>query len=209
MTGQEWIEFLNARGVSRETFERFQIYGRLVQKWNPAINLVSKLTLPYLWTRHFLDSAQIFDLADANIKRWVDVGSGGGFPGLVVAILAAEEAPDLGVTLVESDARKATFLSAVAQEVGIDPTICNARIEELAPQDADVLSARALAPLARLLPLASRHLRSSGAAIFPKGETYQKEIEEGLESWRFDLQKHASMTDANASVLVIRGLSHV
>ena len=99
-----------APDVSRETTERLNHYLRLLHKWNPAINLVAKSTLAEAWQRHFMDSAQIFSSLSGGVARWVDLGSGGGFPGMVVAILGAEAAPRMSVTLVESDLRKATFL---------------------------------------------------------------------------------------------------
>jgi len=201
--------FLAARHVSRETLERLDLYAALLAKWNPAINLVSKATLSELWTRHFLDSAQIFDLAPAAARRWADLGSGGGFPGMIVAILAAAERPGLSVTLVESDARKSAFLTRVAQETGIPADIRTARAESLPRLQADVLSARALAPLSRLLPLAQQHLVEGGEALFPKGAQHAQEIATALETWRFAVQKYPSRTDSAGVILKIGGISRV
>ena len=198
-----------ALDVSRETSARLERYVALLRKWNPAINLVSRATLEDAWNRHIVDSAQVFDLLPGGAAHRADLGSGGGFPGMVVAILAAEKAPDLRVTLVESDARKAAFLAAVARETGVAARIEAARIESLQPLAADVLSARALAPLPQLLGFAARHLAPGGTAIFPKGAAHEAEIAEALASWRFDLHKHPSKTDPNAVLLEIRGVSHV
>ena len=133
--------------VSRETQERLEIYGDLLTKWNPRINLVSKKSLDEMWTRHFADSAQIFALAPHSVDHWVDMGSGGGFPGLVVAILGQDGGSPRRMTLIESDARKAAFLRVVIRETGLTATVLNERIEKAAPQSANVLSARALTDL--------------------------------------------------------------
>ena len=196
-------EVLTTLDVSRETSDRLKIYAALVRKWTPAINLVSKSSVSDLWGRHILDSAQILQYAPDNCGHWVDLGSGGGFPGLVVAILAAERSPAMRVTLVESDLRKATFLRQVAQDCALNTTICAERAEDINPMSADVLSARALAPLSQLLPLAKRHLAQGGTAIFPKGAHAANELAESLEHWRFSVQKHPSVTDPNAVILCI------
>lgn len=197
------------RNVSRETMTRLTHYEALLRKWNPAINLVARSTLDRIWERHFRDSTQVFDLAPAAARCWVDLGSGGGFPGLVVAILAADERPDLRVTLVESDMRKAAFLTTVARETKIPATVLSKRIEELEPLEADVLSARALAPLDRLLAHAERHLAASGVAIFPKGAAWRDELRLALETWRFSYENSVSVTDPVATVLTIGGISRV
>ncbi|MDV4169161.1 16S rRNA (guanine(527)-N(7))-methyltransferase RsmG [Rhodovulum sp. FJ3] len=194
--------------VSRETLERLETYEQLLHKWNPAINLVSKNTLAEAWTRHIADSAQIFSMAP-SAKIWADLGSGGGFPGMVVAILAAELSPDQETVLVESDQRKSVFLRTVARETGVKARVLSERIEQVPALNADVLSARALASLTDLLGFADLHLAQDGVALFPKGENFQMEIDHALETWRFDVQKLQSATDSGAVVLKIKGLSRV
>jgi 16S rRNA (guanine527-N7)-methyltransferase len=201
-------EFLNSVDVSRETAERLDIFAALLAKWNPSINLVGKSTLPTLWARHFLDSAQIFELAP-EAKRWADLGAGGGFPGLIVAILAAERQPGLRVTCVESDKRKATFLRSVVREAGISADIVADRIEAVPPLGAQVVSARALAPLAGLLALGTRHLAPGGTAIFPKGAAWKDEVAEALESWAFRLDTYPSKTDSDATILNLGDIRRV
>jgi 16S rRNA (guanine527-N7)-methyltransferase len=192
--------------VSRETFAALQSYEALVQRWNPAINLVSKSTIQTLWQRHILDSAQVFALGPANAQSWVDLGSGGGFPGLVVAILAKELKPDLRVTLVESDLRKATFLRQAAQTLGLSAVVLSKRIEAVDPLNANVLSARALAPLAGLLGFAQHHLSAQGTAIFPKGARFAEEIAEARKTWTFDVDIQPSLSEGEAAILVIRNI---
>lgn len=192
--------------VSRETFEALQAFDALVRRWNPAINLVSKTTLPDLWVRHIADSAQVFALCPENAKKWVDLGSGGGFPGLVVAVLAKEKRPQLRVALVESDLRKATFLRQAVQTLGLSAEVISHRIEALPALKADVLSARALASLADLLGYANTHLQQDGVAIFPKGARFKEELAEARKSWNFDLEPNPSLSDPEAAILVIRNL---
>lgn len=195
--------------VSRETLERLEIYESLLAKWNPAINLVAKGTLSEAWSRHFIDSAQVLSLAPPETRTWMDVGSGGGFPGMVVAIIAAELRPRLTVTLVDSDLRKSAFLGEVARQTGVAVTIIAGRAEELPPANADIMSARAFAPLTTLLTLAGRHLNPQGRGLFLKGARHEAEISDALESFRFDLQKVPSQTDPQAVILTVGGITRV
>jgi 16S rRNA (guanine527-N7)-methyltransferase len=192
--------------VSRETFSKLQAYEALVRKWTPAINLISKNTVPDLWNRHIADSAQIFAACPKDATTWVDIGSGGGFPGIVVAILAQEFRPGLRVTLVESDLRKATFLRQSGRELGLGITVAAERAENLPPQRADVVSARALAPLVDLLPLACLHMRPEGVAIFPKGARAAVELEDARKLWAFEVDSRPSLSDSDATILVIRNI---
>ncbi len=193
--------------VSRETLERLEAYGALIRKWNPRINLVSQATLDALWCRHFADSAQLFRLAPDTAAHWADLGSGGGFPGLVIAVLAAEARPRLRITLVESDQRKAAFLATAGRLLDVQVDVRAERIETLPPLGADVLSARALAPLDTLLGHAERHLAPGGVALFPKGATAAAEVARALEHWRFSIQKEPSKTDAEGVIMIIGGIS--
>ncbi|MGB0659454.1 MAG: 16S rRNA (guanine(527)-N(7))-methyltransferase RsmG [Mangrovicoccus sp.] len=194
---------LQIEDVSRETAERLEIYAALVAKWNPKINLVSKLDLPHVKERHILDSWQVTDLVPANLASWADFGSGGGFPGLVIAIWAAETQPQMEITLVESDQRKATFLRTVSRETNLRVKVLDARIESIPPLGVQGLSARALAPLPQLLSYAERHLLPGGVALFPKGRRYQQEIGAAQAEWSFPCQAHPSKTDPEAVILEI------
>jgi len=196
--------------VSRETLERLTTLQRLLTKWNPAINLVAKSTMAEAWDRHILDSAQLFRVAPANVTHWADLGSGGGFPGLVIAALSAEQDPARRVTLVEADQRKSTFLRQAARELALsNVTVLSDRIEKLPPLQADVLSARALAALPALCDFAVRHMAADGLALFPKGAQYRDELAAASRDWRFDVTTYPSETDPSAVVLAMKAIQHV
>ncbi|MBW6505487.1 MAG: 16S rRNA (guanine(527)-N(7))-methyltransferase RsmG [Rhodobacteraceae bacterium] len=199
--------FQHETGVSRETMSRMDHYAELLQKWNPAINLVSRTTLDAIWRRHFTDSAQVFNLAAPKGGLWADLGSGAGFPGLVVAILAAEMAPGLSVVLLESDARKAAFLATASREAGVKVRISTDRIEAEPALGAHYVSARALAPLPELLAYAERHLAPDGTAYFSKGKGWMGEIADARRNWRFEANAHPSKTEENAAILEVRGVA--
>lgn len=196
-------------GVSRETFQRLQIYVDLLSKWNPRINLVAQSTLEDAWTRHIQDSLQILSLAPYSITRWADLGSGGGFPGLVVAIALQDRDTGTDFVLVESDQRKCSFLRTVIRETGISARVLSKRIEAVEPLRADVVSARALASLDSLLGFALLHGTLNGVALFPKGERWEKEVQEAQARWAFDLETSRSETESKAVVLKIGGLARV
>ncbi|WP_170451823.1 16S rRNA (guanine(527)-N(7))-methyltransferase RsmG [Ruegeria arenilitoris] len=192
--------------VSRETFEKLSIFVNLLRKWNPKINLVSRSTLPEVWSRHIKDSIQVFHLVEPK-NHWVDLGSGGGFPGLVCAILASETSPETEFTLVESDQRKSAFLRTVIRETKANCSVISKRIEVVDPLGADVLSARALADLTTLLSFCDRHLKEDGVAVFPKGATWKKEIDAAQREWSFTTEPANSLTDPQAVILKIKGVS--
>lgn len=194
--------------VSRETMERLEAYASLLEKWNPRINLVSRATIAELWTRHIVDSAQIFELGPDKAQHWVDIGSGGGFPGLVIAIIAKELRPEMKITLVESDQRKCAFLRTVSRETGCKVEVHAKRIEEIETLKADVLSARALADLSLLLDFATLHLASDGICLFPKGVTWEKEVENARDSWSFNVVTSKSETQDDAVILRIDEIKH-
>ncbi|MFK7745012.1 MAG: 16S rRNA (guanine(527)-N(7))-methyltransferase RsmG [Roseobacter sp.] len=194
--------------VSRETLDRLTTYHDLLIKWNPKINLVSKSSISDIWNRHIWDSAQIVPFASEGTS-WLDIGSGGGFPGLVVAIYAKELQPDRKVTMVESDQRKTAFLRTVIRELGLNAEVLAKRVEAMDAFAADVLSARALADLDALLGFADRHLSTSGTAFFLKGEKWEKEVQIARESWSFDLRAHKSKTSPTAAILEIKEIQRV
>lgn len=206
MSAEDVLGHLN---VSRETSDRLKKLADLLCKWNPKINLVSKTTLPDLWERHIYDSAQVFQCADHPVDHWVDIGSGGGFPGLVIAIMAAETNSPTKLTMIESDQRKCAFLRTVLRETGVTATVITKRIEQAEPQNASILSARALADLDLLFSFAERHLSETGTALFPKGATWEKELRKAEESWSFNHEVITSKTEAEAVILKVGEIRRV
>ena len=203
MVEQEEVAGLH---VSRETFSALEQLADLVRRWNPAINLVSKSTIPDLWNRHIVDSAQLFSHGSPTAKLWLDLGSGGGFPGIVVSVLAKELQPQLKVALVEADLRKATFLREACRTLNLNAQVHSTRIESLPPAQADTLSARALAPLPSLLAFADQHLNTGGIALFPKGAQHEAELSEARKSYTFDAKLFPSLSEPTAAILEIRNI---
>ena len=202
------IPVLNGLNVSRETIRDLEVFSDLVIKWNPAINLISKGDVNSIWERHIQDSAQVYQSAP-HFNTWVDLGSGGGFPALVCAILA-KNAGDTGkFTLVESDKRKCAFLRTVIRDLGLNATVYADRIEAVPSLSADVVSARALSRLDTLLGYAFPHLDENGSCCFLKGEKWQEEVEIALREWIFDHEAHPSTVNPAAAVLEIRNLRRV
>jgi 16S rRNA (guanine527-N7)-methyltransferase len=243
-------DFAAAFDVSRETIERLEVYAALLRQWQKAVNLVAPSTLDAVWHRHFADSAQILRLTPAGARSWVDLGSGAGFPGLVIAILLADRGPqsspsplrggDRGggkaeraplknpptpspsppgggeppqatrVTLIESDSRKCAFLREVARKTGITVEILSTRIELAATQakldSPEVVSARALAPLDRLLGLAAPLFTPATVGVFLKGRDAAAEVETAAKAWTFAVEMVPSITEATGRVVVIRDL---
>lgn len=198
---------LDELNVSRETVGRLHDYVALLEKWNKRINLVGRRSANEVWQRHIEDSAQILKYVPLPVERWLDLGSGGGLPGLVVAIIGAAAGQVQQVTLVESDARKAVFLAEVSRILGLNTVILNERIESIPAQNANVISARALADLPTLFELSIRHARAGATYIFPKGATHRDEIRRATASWTFDVIVHPSLTEPDAAILVVRNLA--
>ncbi|MBC7906641.1 MAG: 16S rRNA (guanine(527)-N(7))-methyltransferase RsmG [Rhodospirillaceae bacterium] len=192
-------EFQTKTGVSRETLDRLRAYADLLVKWQLRINLVGPDTVPTLWQRHFLDSAQVFPILPQPIHRLVDMGCGAGFPGLVLAIMGV---PD--VHLIESDARKCAFLREVARITETKITVHNARIEAVAPLGAHVVTARALAPLEKLLGWAERHLLPEGHCVFLKGKSGEDELTTASKEWNITFERIPSQTDPTGTILHLK-----
>jgi 16S rRNA (guanine527-N7)-methyltransferase len=202
-----WEDLRKAAGpVSRETFERLQAFEQLFLKWNRSINLAAPSTLDDVWRRHILDSAQLARIAPAA-TRWVDLGSGGGFPGLVLGFLLRER-PGASIDLVESNRKKASFLQSVIGQFGLPARVLAKRIDDsyALVSTPEIVTARALAALPDLLDLAAPWLTKGARALFHKGRDYRAEVEESTHRWAFDLVEHSSMTDAEGVILEITEL---
>ena len=196
--------------VSRETLTSLLAYQALLGRWQQRINLVGPATLDDFWARHAADSAQLLALA-GDQRIWLDLGSGGGFPGLIVAIMLTESGGH--VHLVESDGRKAAFLRTVIREVGVPASVHNRRVQELAMAgeaflaDVQVISARALAPLPDLLELVAPFFNSSTIALLHKGAGWQDELTRAEQCWNIDVEALPSRTHDAARILHLRHLS--
>ncbi|MEN2977297.1 16S rRNA (guanine(527)-N(7))-methyltransferase RsmG [Tistrella bauzanensis] len=191
--------------VPRETIGRLEVYARSLIRWQGAINLVGPATLPELWRRHMLDSVQLLPLiGPGRGRRLVDLGSGAGFPGLVIAALG-----DFEVHLVESDTRKAIFLRETARAMGITVTVHAQRIERLKPFGADIVTARALAPLDRLFDMAVPLAGPDAVFWFLKGAQAPAELASARACWTMQVVCHRSMTDEDGVILEAKGLSRV
>jgi 16S rRNA (guanine527-N7)-methyltransferase len=189
----------------RGTLDKLVDLSALVRKWNPKINLIAKSTEGDLWHRHMIDSLQILSHGEQSV-RWCDIGAGGGFPGLVVAIAR----PETEVILIESDQRKCAFLTVAKQQLALtNLTVRAERIEDSAPANADTVSARALAALDKLLPLVNRHMVQDGRAVLMKGESAAQEINAARQHWDFQAERQPSITDRNATILVLRNLKRL
>ena len=193
--------------VSRETMDDLKQFAEHLKKWNSRINLVAPATIPDLWSRHIADSAQVFATAPQQAKIWVDLGSGGGLPGVVCAILAKQYMPECAFTLIESDKRKAASLMVIARELDLKMTVLAERAEAVTPCNADIVSARALAPLPQLLSWVHRHVSKGGIALLPKGKTWEEEVAAARTDWMFNASSQVSKTDPAARLLVIKELS--
>ncbi len=185
-------------GIDSEIAERLERFAGHLEKWQKAINLVSAKTLPQLWERHILDSLQLAPLVPPGARTLVDVGSGAGFPGLILAILNRWE-----VHLVESDTRKCVFLRDSARLCGVPVTVHTSRIETLDAPKADVITARALAPVADLLGLTSGFRHSGTIHLFPKGRGAEAELTDAEKTWTLSVDRIPSLTEPDAVILNI------
>ncbi len=196
--------FIQDTGVSRETLEKLAVYADTLKKWNKKVNLVSRSTIDDLWHRHFLDSAQLFPLFPPDSQTLLDLGSGAGFPGLVLAIMG-----QLEVHLVEADRRKSEFLREIVRLTQIRATVHNTRIEALDPFPADIVTARALAPLPNLLEWSLPFLHTESTCIFLKGRNVEDELTNIHNIWETKTIRRPSRTDQESTVLCIREVSRV
>ena len=195
--------------VSRETCDRLILYERALVRWQRRINLVGPSTLNDIWWRHFADSAQLAAHLRADARCLVDLGSGAGFPGLVLKLLR----PDLEVHLIEADSRKAAFLTATAASMAVDVSVITARIEDIVTGPrrprADVVTARALAPLPELLELASGWAADYPQFLFLKGQNVESELISATKCWNMTVRQIDSLTHPSARLLSIERIARV
>lgn len=199
-------EFAAVSNVSRETLARLKAYVCLLTDWNARHNLVSNASLEEVWKRHIWDSAQLVPLIPPDAKTLADLGSGAGFPGLVLAVLLHGR---VTVTLFESTRKKAEFLHTVADRLGLAVDIRNERIERAEKIIYDVVTARACATLPELLVYAQHFAGPRTVCLFLKGQNVEAELTTARKSWRMKVRRHPSLTHAFGSILEIREFAHV
>lgn len=195
-------DFAVATGVSRETLSRLEAYAALLERWQSRINLVSGTTLSDLWRRHILDSAQLYPLVPDPGGQLVDLGSGAGLPGLVLAAMGIPH-----VRLVESDKRKATFLREASRAMGLTTDVIADRAEAMSPVRANTITARAFAPLPRLLALAEPLIGPETVLVLPKGRSADEELTDALRAWTMAAERFPSLTDSSGVILRLKGVS--
>jgi 16S rRNA (guanine527-N7)-methyltransferase len=198
------IEFGADASVSRETLAHLKTYAAMLEDWSARHNLVSRASLSDMWRRHFLDSAQLAPLIPAEAHSLVDLGSGAGFPGLVLAEILRERPMEF--VLYEATAKKCRFLEAVAARLNLAVQIRNQRIEEAKPEIFDVVTARACAPLDKLLVYAHRFWGPGTTGLFLKGQNVEAELTKANKSWKIKVERHPSRSDATGVILEIGDL---
>ena len=189
-----------------DAMARLDAYAALLARWQKRINLVGASTLQDVWSRHFLDSAQLYRYLPSSAETLTDIGSGGGFPGLILAVLLTSKGRPT-VTLVESNSRKAAFLREAARICKVRAEILNARIENADLIPADVVTARACAPLSKLLPLVHRSMRPNGVALLLKGAHWRNELTAANKEWRIQMEEIPSLTNSSGVVLKLEGFN--
>jgi 16S rRNA (guanine527-N7)-methyltransferase len=197
-------QFAAQTGVSRETLARLKAYAGLLAEWNVRHNLVSARSLEDLWRRHFWDSAQLAPLVTKSAKTLADLGSGAGFPGLVLAEMLRNQ---VAVTLYEATAKKCAFLAAAAERMELAVTIRNVRMEDAPGTGFDVVTARACAPLPQLLGYAQRFTGLNSVCLFLKGQDVGSELTQAHKSWKMNIRQIPSLTDPSGAILEVTELA--
>ena len=200
--------FQDITGVGDDTLERLKAYTALLEKWQRTVNLIGRGSLTDVWRRHLLDSAQLGPLLPPGIKNIVDIGSGAGFPGLVLAITAATALKDAEVHLVESNERKCAFLREVNRATDAGAIIHHSRIEDLSDLMADVVVSRAVASLQQLLQYANPVLKKGGQCFFLKGKKWRYELTQAQKKWIINDSAIQSLSDSSGMVLKLEAIAH-
>ncbi len=199
-------KFMEKYNVSRETFDQLKTYQSLLIDWQEKFNLVSKSSIDDAWNRHFLDSVQLFQYIPENAKNLIDFGSGAGFPGMVLAIIAKEKTPYLKVVLTDSIKKKTVYLNEVANKTNTDVEIVNDRIENIPNQKYDVITSRAMTSLSDLLKYSYPFCHKETLCIFPKGKNYALELKEAHLKWKFKCEIKASEQSEEGKILLISNI---
>jgi 16S rRNA (guanine527-N7)-methyltransferase len=200
--------FLDAIPVSHETIHNLSIYEKMLVEWSEKFNLVSASTLPHIWSRHFLDSAQLMKFIPDRAETLADMGAGAGFPGLVLAIMAKGTQRNLKIYEIESTGKKADFLQAVVDQLQLNVVIRRERVEQIRDLKVDIITARAMKTLPELLVYANHLINKDTICIFPKGQAAVEELTQAKKYWTFQEEINPSCSDDSGNVLVIRSLRY-
>lgn len=198
-------DFMDRADISAETLDLYQRWLHLLTRWNAKINLVAQSTLSNFWLRHALDSQQLIADLPVGAKTIIDLGAGAGFPGIALAI-HHRDTPGAKITMVESNGKKCNFLRTVIRELSLPAEAVQARAEQIAPKPYDVVTARAFAPLPKLLTYAQPFWQPDTLGIFPKGESWEAEIRQAEADWDFTTETRPSATDQQARILTVTDL---
>jgi 16S rRNA (guanine527-N7)-methyltransferase len=193
-------KFQEVTGVSRETLGRLGVYADLLTRWQSAINLIGPSTIDHIWTRHFLDSAQLARYIDMG-SSIADIGSGAGFPGLVLAIMGVGQ-----VDLIERDSRKGVFLTEAVRQTAAPARVHQIDARQLCLEHIDVVTARAFAPLDEILKISEPFINKTTYCVFHKGKTYEEELTAARKNWNMDVEAFESRTDSSGIILRIRNI---
>ena len=199
-------EFHKHFNVSRETISSLSLYESLLKKWNKKTNLVSRKSLPDVWIRHFLDSAQLVKHCQPENKLWLDFGSGAGFPGVVSAIVLRDRGINTSFVLVEKNKTKAFFLGELKRKLGLSFDIICENVKEIDPLKADIISARAFSHLENLLPVSSYHGKKNSVSLFLKGKNIRKELDKTFKMWFFQYDIISSISSTDGKIIKISKL---
>lgn len=194
--------FAKLTNVSRETLDRLCIYVDLLKSWNRRINLVGRNTIGDVWRRHILDSAQLYPLIPPQSRSLVDLGSGAGLPGLVLSIFGVANCH-----LIDSDGRKAAFLREAIRLTNADATVHLARLDRAKAPPADVVTARALAPLSELMRISQHFLKPGGVCLFLKGRNVEEELTELAKQWKIPIERRPSLSDPLGSIIRLEAIA--
>lgn len=200
------IDIIEKYNVSRETIKDLEKFQALVLEWNHKFNLISKSSESEIWQRHILDSLQLYPFISEDDKVLYDMGSGAGFPGIVLAIISKHLFPDLKITLIESIGKKTIFLNEVKNNLNLNINILQDRIENLKLPKADIITSRALASLDKLLVYAYSFCKKDTKLIFPKGEKWQEEVTIAQKNWNFNFKLFPSQTSETGKILYIKNI---
>lgn len=199
-------DILKTYNVSRETVAKLKAYEALVKEWNEKFNLISKSSVENIWQRHILDSVQLCQFISKEDKILCDLGSGAGFPAIVLAIISEQSFPDLKVYMVESIGKKAMFLNEVISKLNLSAEVIHDRIEKIKLKNIDIITSRALAALPKLLEYAAPLSKQNTKFVFPKGTSWEEEVKNAKQHWSFECDAVQSQTEENAKILFIKNI---